>query len=260
MVRILFFGDIVGRSGRLAVKIYLDEQDLDQYDLIIANGENTAGGKGITRDIAEELYALGIDVITMGNHVWDKKDILRFINDEKRLIRPANYPSGTPGKGFTILQSKHDEKIAVINLAGRVFMSNLDYPFRTAELLVKEIKQVTNNIIIDFHGEATSEKLALGWFMAGKVSAIFGTHTHVQTNDARILPGGTAYITDVGMTGPKDSILGVKSDLVLQKFLTQMPVKFEVANGGAAQVNGVVLELDDEGKAISISLINDFLD
>lgn len=258
-VKILFFGDIVGRPGRLATKNFLQRHSPDDYDLIIANGENAAGGNGITREIAEELYSLGIDCITLGNHTWDKKEILSFISKEKRIIRPANYPSGTPGKGYTILLTRNNEKVAVINLLGRVYLSSLECPFRVADELIKEIEPITNKILVDFHGEATSEKIALGWFLDGRVSTVLGTHTHVQTNDFRILPKKTAYITDVGMTGPRDSVLGVKSDLVIQKFLTQMPVKFEVAKG-TMQINAVVIHLDDEGKAINITAINEYLE
>jgi metallophosphoesterase (TIGR00282 family) len=258
-VKILFFGDVVGRPGRQAIRDFLQRQKLNDYDLIIANGENSAGGNGITRPIAEELYSLGIDCITLGNHTWDKKEILSFINTERRIVRPANYPPGTPGKGYTILHGRNGGKIAVVNLTGRIFLSNLDCPFRTAEQLTNDIKKVTNQIIVDFHAEATSEKIALGWFMDGKVSAVLGTHTHVQTNDYRVLPKGTAFITDVGMTGPRDSVLGVKPKLIIQRFLTQMPVKFEVAHG-VIQINAVMLELDKDGKAKEIKVINEFLE
>lgn len=258
-MRILFFGDVVGRPGRKAVRHFLTHHEPDKYDLIIANGENSAGGNGITRRIAEELYSLGIDCITLGNHTWDKKEITSFIGNERRIVRPANYPPGTPGKGYTILTGQNDEKIAVLNLTGRIFLSNLDCPFRMAEQLTKEIRQVTNKIIVDFHAEATSEKIALGWFMDGKVSAVLGTHTHVQTNDYRILPKGTGFITDVGMTGPRDSVLGVKPELIVEKFLTQMPVKFEVASG-VAQVNAVELELDKDGKAKEMIAINEIFE
>lgn len=255
-MKILFFGDIVGRPGRTATKAYLENHETDMYDLIIANGENAAGGNGLTRQVAEQLYSLGIDCLTLGNHTWDKKEIFSFISNEKRLVRPANYPPGAPGKGYTILNSRNNDKIAVVNLTGRVFLSNLECPFRVAESLIKEIKQITNKIIVDFHAEATSEKIALGWFLDGKVSAVLGTHTHVQTNDFRVLPKGTAYITDVGMTGPRNSVLGVKPELIIQKFVTQMPVKFEVADG-AMQVNAAIIELDDEGKANNITPINE---
>jgi len=258
-VKILFFGDIVGRPGRAAAKTFLTNHVIDEYDLIIANGENAAGGNGLTLQVAEELYGFGIDCITLGNHAWDKKEIVTFLGNEKRLVRPANYPPGTPGNGYTILNSRHDDKVAVLNLMGRVFLANLDCPFRVAEHVIKEIKQVTNKIIVDFHAEVTSEKIALGWFLDGQVSAVLGTHTHVQTNDYRVLPKGTAYITDVGMTGPRNSVLGVKPELAIQKFLTQMPVRFEVANG-ATQVNAMVLELDEHGKAKSITAINEIFE
>lgn len=256
-MKVLFFGDVVGKPGRLALKHFI-KQKLDDIhlDFIIANGENAAGGNGITPDIADELFAYGVDAITMGNHVWDKKEIMEFINGEQRIIRPANYPPGTPGQGYRVLTTKTKEKIGIINLSGRVFLSNLDCPFRVGEQIVKEVKLITNNIIIDFHAEATSEKVAFGWFMDGKVSAICGTHTHVQTSDGRILPKGSAYITDIGMTGPKDSVLGVKTELVIQKFLTQMPVRFEIAAGGLLLVNGVFIDIDRNGKATQIEPLN----
>ncbi|MDS1029043.1 TIGR00282 family metallophosphoesterase [Bacillota bacterium LX-D] len=251
-MKILVLGDIVGKPGRQAVKHFIKNfLQVNEIDLIIANGENAAGGNGITKDTAVELFNSGINVLTMGNHVWDKKEAIKLIDSEYRIVRPANYPPGTPGKGYTVVKTKTGDKVAVLNLSGRVFLSNLDCPFRLGEQLIKEIKQVTNKIIIDFHAEATSEKIAFAWFMDGKVSAIYGTHTHVPTNDFRILPKGTAYITDLGMSGPRDSVLGVKTELAIQKFITQMPVRFEVANG-PVQVNGIILELMDDGKASKI--------
>lgn len=248
-VKILFLGDVVGRPGRQAIKMFLKNYVSEHcIDVVIANGENAAGGNGITKEIAKELFSYGIDALSMGNHIWDKKEVLGFIDNEDRIIRPANYPPGTPGKGYTILKTKKGSKLGLLNLSGRVFLSNLDCPFRIGEQMVKELQAITKNIIVDFHAEATSEKVAFGWFMDGKVSAVCGTHTHIQTSDYRILPKGTAYITDVGMTGPRDSVLGVKSELVIKKFLTQMPVRFEVASG-IMQVNGVVIELFADGKA-----------
>lgn len=257
-MRCLLIGDISGRPGRKAVKASVlgIKQELN-IDFVIANGENSAGGNGITREIANELFTAGIDVLTMGNHVWDKKEIFEFIDQEKRIVRPANYPPGCPGRGSFIYEFGNT-KIGVINLSGRVFMTALDCPFRKADELIKEIKKETNIIIIDFHAEATSEKIALGYYLDGQVSAICGTHTHVQTADEMILPNGTAYITDLGMTGPKDSVLGVDRDLVIHKFLTALPTRFEIANTGY-QFNGAVIEIDDEtGLAVSIERLQEY--
>lgn len=254
-MRILFIGDVVGKPGRQAIKTFL-KKFIPEYepDLVIANGENAAGGNGLTRDVANELFNSGINALSLGNHTWDKKEIINFIDEEARIARPANFPPGTPGKNFIILETKEGKKVALLNLLGRVYLSNVDCPFRVSEELLKEIKSITDYIIVDFHAEATSEKMALGWFLDGKVSAVVGTHTHIQTNDYRILPKGTAYITDVGMTGPRDSVLGIKPETVIKKFLTQMPVRFEVAKG-ALQVNGVLLEFLTDGKAKSIKPI-----
>lgn len=261
MVRVMMIGDIVGRPGRLIVK-----EKIKQYkkkynlDFIIANGENSAGGVGITKSIAEELFNNAVDFITMGNHTWDKKEIFEFIDHEPFLIRPANYPPGTPGKGSSIVRIGNGIKIGIINLSGRTFLPPLDCPFRTGEEIVKQIARETSVIIIDFHAEATSEKIALGWYMDGKVSAVLGTHTHVQTADEKILPNGTGYITDVGMTGPRDSVLGVRTDLVLDKFITQLPVRFEIA-GGMAQINAVILDIDETtGKSKRIERIQEFME
>ena len=260
MLNILMIGDIVGRPGRAAVFSLLNKYRKKYHlDMIIANGENTAGGNGITSDIVQELFNNNVDVITMGNHTWDKREILEFIDHEPYLIRPANYPSGTPGKGSVVVKLKDNLKVGVINLAGRVFLSPLECPFRVAQEIVERMKRETPIIIIDFHAEATSEKIAFGWFMDGKVSAVLGTHTHVQTADERILPEGTAYITDVGMTGPRDSVLGVKKELIIEKFLTQMPVRFEVANG-VAQFNAVLLTIDPAtGKTTEIQRIQEYI-
>lgn len=246
-------GDIVGRAGRKIVRELLPQIIKEhKVDLVIANGENAAGGNGITQAIAEELYSYGVDILTMGNHVWDKKEIFDFIDYDDRILRPANYPLGTPGKGFLIFSAAEGFKVGVINLSGRVFLNSLDCPFRLANQLIQEIREATPNIIVDFHAEATSEKVAFGWYLNGRVSAVLGTHTHVQTADERVLPGGTAYITDVGMTGPRDSVLGVKIDQVITKFTTQLPVHFEAARG-MAQFNGVLVDLEPlTGKAIDI--------
>lgn len=261
MLNVFMIGDIVGRPGRSAVTSLINKyRKRFNLDLIIANGENAAGGNGITSDIVQELFNNNIDIITMGNHTWDKREILEFIDHEPNLIRPANYPLGTPGKGSVVVKLSDNLKVGVINLSGRVFLSPLDCPFRVAEEIVAKMKRETPIIIIDFHAEATSEKIAFGWFMDGKVSAVIGTHTHVQTADERILPQGTGYITDVGMTGPRDSVLGVKTELVIDKFLSQMPVRFEVA-AGVAQLNGLLLSINEAtGKTESIQRIQEYME
>lgn len=260
MFRVLMIGDIVGRPGRSAVKALVkDYRRKHKVDIIIANGENAAGGNGITEEIANELYNNYIDIITMGNHTWDKRDIINFIEHEPRLIRPANYPPNTPGRGSNVYRFNNGIKLGVINLSGRVFLTPLDCPFRVGEQIVKEMRNITKNIIIDIHAEATSEKIAFGWYMDGKVSAVIGTHTHVQTADDRILPGGTGYITDVGMTGPRDSVLGVDKEIVIEKFINQMPVRFEVAKG-VKQLNGLLLDIDEKtGKTIKIERIQEII-
>lgn len=244
-MRILIIGDIVGRPGRIAVKETLpDLLNEMKIDFIVANAENAAGGNGITRETALELLNCGVNVLTMGNHVWDKKEIYTFIEKEHRIVRPANYPPGTPGVGVRVFLTGDNIKVGVINLSGRIFLSNLDCPFRAADRLIEEIRRETPVIIIDFHAEATSEKIALGTYLDGRVSAVVGTHTHVQTADETILPEGTGYITDLGMTGPRNGVIGVKKELVLEKFLTQMPVRFEVAEG-PYQFNAVVVDVDE---------------
>ncbi len=258
-MNILVIGDIVGRPGRRAIKEGLAKIQRE-YDIsfTIANAENAAGGRGLTRSVMDEILTAGVDVMTMGNHVWDNKDIFNFIDDEFRLIRPANYPGPCPGQGYHIYKGGFNKNIAVINLSGRVFVSNLDCPFQIVEEIIAEIYDEADIIIIDIHAEATSEKLAFAYYVDGRVNAVLGTHTHIQTSDERILPGGTAYITDLGMTGPSESVLGMDKDIVIQKFLTGRPARFEVASG-PAQLEGVVLSLDDESdkvleiKRISIS-------
>ena len=254
-MRILMIGDIVGRSGRKAVMETLTtiRQEL-KLDIIVANGENAAGGNGITSEIAKDFFGFGVDIITSGNHIWDKKEIISYIDREPRLLRPANYPSGTPGKGVGVYNI-NGFTVGVINLSGRVYMPDLDCPFKMADVLINNMCQQTNIILVDFHAEATSEKVALSRYLDGRISAFVGTHTHIQTADEKILSGGTAYITDLGMTGPYNSVIGVKVDLVLHKFTTQMPVRFEVADG-PYQFNAVVIEVDEEtGKAESIDRV-----
>ncbi|KYO65740.1 hypothetical protein ATZ99_13780 [Thermovenabulum gondwanense] len=247
----------MGRPGRNILKENL-KNIIEEYtvDFVIANGENAAGGNGITKKVAEELFETGVNFLTMGNHVWDNKDIFTFIDNEERIIRPLNYPPGTPGKGSKIIEIKNNLKIGIINISGRTYMQNLDCPFRTCIEEIEKISSITNIIIVDFHAEATSEKQAMGWYLDGKVSAVIGTHTHVQTADERILPGGTAYITDVGMTGAFNSILGVEVEGVIKKFITQLPARFDVAKG-IAQLNSVLIEIEENtGRATSINRIN----
>ncbi|MGI6684786.1 MAG: TIGR00282 family metallophosphoesterase [Bacillota bacterium] len=251
-MRVLFIGDIVGQPGRDILRQQLRNiQEKFKIDFTVANGENAAGGAGINKKIFEEISNYGVDVVTMGNHVFDKKEVLSFINSEPRLIRPANYPPGVPGKGWTIYSIDNRVKIAVVNLAGRVYLPALDCPFQTIDKIYAQIKEITPYLILDFHAEATSEKQAMGWYLDGRFSAVLGTHTHIQTADGRILNRGTAYITDVGMTGPRDSVLGVDKDLVIKKFTTHMPVRFEVAHGNI-QLNAVILEFNEKGQAVSI--------
>ncbi|MFB9754677.1 TIGR00282 family metallophosphoesterase [Paenibacillus hodogayensis] len=258
-MRILFIGDIFGGVGRKAVKTLLPDLK-KKFDptFILVNGENAAGGRGITAAIAKELYEQGVHGITLGNHTWDNKDIFNFIDDDERMIRPANYPPGTPGKGFTVLRNASGKELALVNVMGRTFLPPIDCPFQTVDGILDKLKKKHKYIFVDFHAEATSEKIAMGWHLDGKVSAVVGTHTHVQTNDERILPKGTAYLTDVGMTGPRDGVLGMEREAVLQKFKTQLPVRF-TADEGKWQFHAVVVTLDnDTGLAKKIELIRRF--
>lgn len=252
-MRILFIGDVVGSPGRQAVKQLVPQLKREhRLDFVVANAENAAGGSGITASVADELFASGVDVLTSGDHIWKKREIMELISREKRILRPLNFPPGTPGSGSGIFQSSQGKKIGVLNLQGRVFMQPLDCPFRAASQAVEELTKETKIIIVDMHAEATSEKIALGWYLDGKVSAIMGTHTHIQTADERILPAGTAYITDAGMTGPYDSVIGRRVEDVLERFITAVPVRFEVAEGNL-QLHGAVVEIDENtGKASSI--------
>jgi metallophosphoesterase (TIGR00282 family) len=252
-MKVLFIGDIVGKVGRVTTKALLPNI-VDRYkiDFVIANGENAAGGFGITDKIVSEILGYGVHIITTGNHVWDKKEFIAQISKEDRLLRPLNYPPGVPGYGSIIYPLPNGVKVGVINISGRVFMSNIDCPFRTGREEVKRLSTMTETIIIDFHAETTSEKIAFGYFMDGEVSAVIGTHTHVQTADETILPNGTAYITDVGMTGPCHSVIGIEKELVIQRFLTNIPVRFETAKGEGI-FSAVVIEIDEKtGKATAI--------
>lgn len=252
-MKILFIGDIVGKPGRQAVAALLPNlTSRYKIDLVIANGENIAGGFGITEKTASELFNDGIHLITTGNHVWDKKEAVSYIAKENRVLRPVNYPLGTPGAGSYVYNVPNKEKVAVMNVSGRVFMNTLDCPFRTGKKEAERLRDSAKIIIVDFHAEATSEKTAFGYYMDGFVSAVVGTHTHVQTADEKILPGGTAYITDVGMTGPQLSIIGIEKDEIIERFLSQMPRKYNVA-GGTAIFSAVVIEIDEKsGKATAI--------
>jgi metallophosphoesterase (TIGR00282 family) len=260
-VRILFIGDIVGKAGRRALANLLEGTvEREGIDFTIANGENAAGGIGITPAISRELLEKGIDVITSGNHIWAKKEIASFLEVEERILRPANYPDGVPGKGSRIFTAQGGEKIGVVNLEGRVFMKSLDCPFTAAEKELRKLQGEADCTVVDFHAEATSEKMALGWFLDGRTSAVLGTHTHVQTSDERILPGGTAYITDVGMTGPVGSVIGIKQKVAIERFLTQMPRKFDVASR-EIELQGVILEINPHnGKSEAIRRIKVPLD
>jgi 2',3'-cyclic-nucleotide 2'-phosphodiesterase len=257
LLKVLFIGDIIGEPGRKMVRQQMRGlRDMHRPDLVIANGENSAGGFGITSEIADELFFLGIDVLTSGNHVWDKKEIEPYLAKQDRLIRPANYPEGNPGYGSVIISTENAGKAAVLNLEGRVFMSNLTDPFRVAEQEIEKLNRETPIVIIDFHAEATSEKIALAWHLDGKASAVIGTHTHVQTADERVLPGGTAFITDAGMTGPTDSVIGVKKEQAIARFLTQTPHRFEIPKG-PVHLCAVIIDVDDRtGKAKSIERIH----
>lgn len=252
-MRILFIGDIVGNPGRSATTKFLKEHQ-HEYDFIVVNAENAAGGKGVTFEIVDQLLAAGVSAITTGNHVWDNRDIFGFIETTSQLIRPANYPTDVAGRGVTIVESADKQtKLGVINLAGQIFMNPYTNPFHALNDLLPEVQAVTPYILLDFHAEATSEKIAMGWHADGRVSAVIGTHTHVQTADARVLPKGTAYITDVGMTGPYDSVIGTRVDHVLERFLTMMPTRFAVAKENV-KLCGAEIELDEKtGLATSIT-------
>ena len=231
-------------------------QQENNIDFTIANAENAAGGRGLTSDVKDELLGAGIDVLTMGNHVWDNKNIFSFIDDEPRLIRPANYPGPCPGQGYHVYKVGFNQRIAVINVYGLMFLPPLDCPFQAVRDILRDLGDSPDYILIDVHAEATSEKLAMGYHFDGQVSAVLGTHTHIQTSDERILPNGTAYITDLGMTGPSHSVLGMEINPIIEKFLTGRPARFEVA-GGPAQMQGVIIELDEHRlRAICIKRIS----
>lgn len=251
-MRLLFIGDIVGKPGRKYLKNYLPSlRETHNIDLTVANAENAAGGAGLTEKAFKEINQSGVDILTGGNHTWDQKDIFNFIEREKSVIRPANYPpQTTPGRGSAVVELERSNlKVGVLNLLGRVFMEHVDCPFRVADEAVKRLKENAEIIIVDFHAEATSEKQAMGWYLNGRVSAVVGTHSHVQTADQRILSGNTAYITDVGMVGLYDAILGVDRDGPIKRFLTQLPCKFEVSSTGKTVFNAVIININERSGA-----------
>jgi hypothetical protein len=259
-VNILFIGDIVGSPGRRAVQELLPKlREIHGLDVVIANGENSAGGNGITPDLATDLFSYGVDAITTGDHLWDQKEVLELLQNEPRFLRPLNYPSGTPGRGSTVLKIRDLPPVAVMNAQGRTFMSPLENPFTLAMEEAKWLRQHTNIIFVDFHAEATSEKIAFARMLDGQVSAVVGTHTHVQTADEQIFPGGTAYLTDAGFTGPHESVLGRAIQPVLQRFRTAMPQRFEVARNDV-KLHGAVIAIDNvTGKSTKIQRVSEAL-
>jgi metallophosphoesterase (TIGR00282 family) len=246
----------MGKPGRWAVSQILPElKKVHQIDFTIANVENAAGGFGLTKEIAQKIHSYGVDCLTSGNHIWDRKDIFPYLNENLRILRPANYPPDVPGRGVAIFDLENDSPIGVLNIQGKVYVKEIDCPFRTADKEIEKIKEQTKIIIVDMHAEATSEKMALGWYLDGKVSAVLGTHTHVQTADEIILPRGTAYITDVGMTGPHDSVIGITKEDAIARFLTQIPRRFTLAKNDI-KFCGALVKIDpDLGKALSIERI-----
>jgi hypothetical protein len=261
-MNLLFLGDVVGRPGRRAVSRLLPRLVREaNVDFVVANCENASGGKGIDPESAEELFDAGVDVLTTGNHVWQNRAIVPYIEENGRLLRPANFPCGVPGRGWTVREGRRTGvRVGVLNLIGRVFMQPVDCPFRAADEALQRLREEARLIMVDMHGEATSEKNAMGRFLGGRVTAVLGSHTHIQTADESVLPGGTAYLTDAGMCGPEDSVLGVKTDAVLRRFLTQMPTRFEVATGPVI-VQGALIEADDvSGQARGIRRIRERVD
>jgi 2',3'-cyclic-nucleotide 2'-phosphodiesterase len=252
-LRLLFLGDIVGRPGRELIRKGLAGL-VEHYnvDLVIANAENAAAGRGITREIGDSLLEWGVDVMTSGNHIWAQREAVDYIGAEARLLRPANFPAGVPGNGSYLARTGEGRPVGVINVMGRVFMQDIDDPFKRVLEEIEALRSRTRVILVDFHAEATSEKVAMGWHLDGKVTAVIGTHTHVQTADDQILPGGTAYLTDAGMTGPHDGVIGVDKAVVIDKFLRGMPVRMETATGNP-RLNGILIAADEAtGKALSV--------
>jgi metallophosphoesterase (TIGR00282 family) len=256
-VRILFIGDVYGKPGRKAVRHFLPRlRSSHEPDFVIANGENMAGGAGITRDTAREMFDLGVDALTTGNHVWDQKEALDYLDIEPRILRPLNWPPGTPGHGWVDL-SRNEHALTVVNVQGRVFMRPLDDPFRGIDAVLAELDG-RDHVFVDFHAEATGEKQAMGFYLDGRVSAMVGTHTHVPTADARVLPNGTAYSTDVGMVGPRDSVIGSEPGPIIERYLTQMYRKLEMGRG-PVMFNAVLIDLNEAGRSTSIALVQDLL-
>ena len=255
-MRILVLGDVVGRPGRGAIRELVPSLiTSERVDLAMANAENASGGMGVDVKSAEELFSAGIHVLTSGNHIWKKKEIFPYMEENPRLLRPANYPPGAPGRGWFEWEGPHGLRVLVVNLEGRVFMRSLEDPFRYVDAILQEHRHYSPVVLVDMHAEATSEKMAMGWFLDGRVSLVYGTHTHVQTADERILPGGTAYITDLGMCGPLDSVIGIEKEIVIEGFLSQRPRRFEVARDNVV-LQGVLLDVDEEsGKAKNIRRI-----
>ena len=257
-MKLLFLGDIFGRPGRDLIRRHVRALAAHHHaDLVIVNGENAAGGAGITRDNMLEILSSGVDVITTGDHIWDKRETLEFIGNEPRLIRPANYPDGTPGAGSCVVTAKNGVTVGVINVLGRVFLRPIDDPFRAAEREIARVRgEGAHVILVDVHAEATSEKIALSYYLDGMVTAVIGTHTHVQTADERILPGGTACLTDAGMTGPHDGVIGVEKGASVARFVSGVPTRFETA-GGDPKMHGVVITVDDaNGRATGITRLS----
>jgi metallophosphoesterase (TIGR00282 family) len=257
VTRLLFIGDLVGKPGRELVRRGLAALVAHyEVDLVIANGENAAAGFGITPDLADDLFAAGVNVMTGGNHSWDKKEILPYFAEQPRLLRPANLPAGAPGRGRFVAKAKNGVPVGVINIMGRVFMTAIDDPFRVVLDEIAAVRPEARLIFVDFHAEATSEKVAMGWHLDGRVTVVVGTHTHVQTADERVLPQGTAYITDVGMTGPHDSVIGVERSIVIQRFLTALPQRFDTATENP-RLNGVLVTADEAtGRATAIARVS----
>ncbi len=255
-MRILFVGDIFGQPGKHAASRFIPQYIRDwDIDFCVVNGENAAGGFGLTENIASKIFSYGADVITSGNHIFDRQEIHAVLENSTTILRPANYPRGVPGRGYTVARSRNGMKVGVVNLQGRIYMQPIDSPFAVADEILERLQGETRIILVDFHAEATSEKMALGYYLDGRVTAVLGTHTHVQTADERILPKGTAFISDVGMTGPHDSIIGVRVEQSLQRIVKQMPTRFSPAESGI-KFSAVMVELNDStGKALSIERV-----
>jgi len=250
-VKLLFIGDVVAGIGRRALATVLPAlREEHQPDFVVVNGENAAGGVGITAKTAQEMLGLGVDAITLGNHAYRHRDVYAYLDHEPRIVRPANFPKGSPGRGHTIVESS-GRRLGVVNLSGQLYLEAVRSPFSEADAIVAELRDSTDAVLVDMHAEATSEKVALGWYLDGRVLAVVGTHTHIPTADARVLPGGTAYVTDVGMTGPRGGVIGVKKELAIQRFLTLTQVRFETSQDDP-WLNGVLVEAGPDGKATSI--------